>query len=105
MYAPTDYVARSVARDWLREKLSAELLRGTTLTLSLSEMAEDGTCRVTLAQEPDVFNMRTFLDDIETLDGVAWIEDTAPPSVGYRFENDSVEPTRFRLAHLSEAQS
>lgn len=103
MYVPTDFVARSIARDWLREKLSAELLHGTTLTLTLGEMQDDGTCRVSLVQEPDVFSMRTFLDDIDTLDGVAWIEDTTPPSIGYRFGDDSVEPTRFRAAHFAVA--
>lgn len=102
MYVPTDFVSRSIARDWMREKLSAELLRGTTLTLQLGEMADDGTVPVYLLALAEDFGLRTYLDDVQQIDGVAWIEDTAPPSVGYRFEDDEHEPTRFRLAHLND---
>lgn len=95
-YIPTDETARQIARDWMRTQLTTELMRGSVM-LQLGEMAEDGSCPVYLMAQQVEFDLRTMLDAPQ-IDGIAWIEESAPPRVEYDF-GDGLQPAAFILEY------
>lgn len=95
-YTPTDETARDIASDWLRSRIGTELTHGD-VAVSFGRMADDGTVRVSLRADANSFDFRGF-NDVPQLDGVAWIEDTAPPSARYDFPG-TLQPYTFLSEH------
>lgn len=95
-YIPTDATARSIASDWLRGRLTAELTHGN-VAVSFGQMADDGTVAVYLRADANDFDFRSF-NDVPQIDGVAWIEDTSPPSAQYDFPG-TLQPYTFLSEH------
>ena len=91
-YIPTDETATFLAREYIRRQLESELKRGR-ITVSLGEMAEDGTCPVYLRAEAEEFDLANFFD-IPQIDGTAWMDDGSRHDVRYEFPGD-LQPYTF----------
>lgn len=110
VYTPSGDVARAVAREMLYQHVKRHMERDN-LTVSLGELAEDGTVPLTVTANPEQFDFATYLEDHVSISGVAWIEDRAstPIHVWYAFEAQDglpaesnyadAPPVAFWLAH------
>ena len=95
-YIPTDETATFLTREYIRTKVEAELKRGR-ITVTLGEMADDGSCPIYLRAEPEAFDLASFFD-VPQLDGIAWLDDGARHDVRYEFE-DRMQPYAFLREH------
>src|SRR6187401_1577061 len=86
-YRPESDVARAVAREMIYQHVKRTMERDN-LTVSLGEMAEDGTVPLYVTANPESFDLSTYFEDHTTINGTAWIEDRAstPLHVWYAFE-------------------
>jgi hypothetical protein len=98
-YRPAGDVARAIAREIIERRVRERMTRGN-LVASLGEMRDDGTVALTITAQPEQFDVATYLEDHQSISGIAWIEDrpSAPIHVWYSFPEQEYTPAESDYA-------